>query len=139
EKNSTFGVNITCPDVGILRVVGDYGVFRITCSAPYPLDFNFEGTKPTEAINVAIDRVVKQNVSRDEFQYQAIVDVFSITALSKHYRQNHSNVSSSIKTSFRYSRTGQYIFSGYYDLAPNSTKFYIFFEGILEYLIRHVD
>ncbi|CAG7786071.1 unnamed protein product [Allacma fusca] len=52
---------ISCPEPGIVRFEGEYDAVHINCSASYPLDFKFNGTKKFQlrSYTVKIEHVQK--------------------------------------------------------------------------------
>ncbi|CAG7722143.1 unnamed protein product [Allacma fusca] len=127
QKPQTF-VEITCPEVDVFIVKGDYTIFYIACSSSFPLDFSFNGIRPTEAIDVSFKRQEKDGSDREKFLYQVDVQVQSNTALLKYYYPDSSISESRKPGAAVYSRTGSYSFSGFHDRSNISTNFYIFFE-----------
>ncbi|CAG7818826.1 unnamed protein product [Allacma fusca] len=119
---------ISCPAPGIVRFEGEYDYVQINCSASYPLDFKFNGTKPTEAIQVSFRRTVKENSKGEIVLFHADVTVFSIRALHRLYAGSNPNWKQSISKQYQYSRTGGYTFLGFREKAFLKTDFYFFFE-----------
>ncbi|CAG7709879.1 unnamed protein product, partial [Allacma fusca] len=129
--------NITCPEKGVMRIIGEYTAFHINCTASFPLDFNFNGVMPTEAIEVNLRRTVIPNTNRQNISYHSDLKIYSVAALFDHY--NPTDIENS--KAFAYSRTGNYIFSGYHDLSYIFTSVYIFFEepSVTSNFIRNQD
>lgn len=92
---------------------------------------SFPFLQPTEAIQVHSCRTLKQSspgLDIESFHFE--VKVLSILALYKHFKA--LNNETQLRDDFKYSRTGEYQFTGFGENATHLTSLYIFLEGFLK-------
>ncbi|CAG7838414.1 unnamed protein product [Allacma fusca] len=129
----------------VFRIVGEYGKIIFNCTAPYLLDFDFDGTRPSEAIHLFFWKGVKPSVSMNNSissnvqRYGMEVNILSIQNLFDEFKTfRKSNVEKhrvkqlvhkDLTVPISYSRTGKYVirhmFSGDID---QKLEFYFFLE-----------
>ncbi|CAG7733855.1 unnamed protein product [Allacma fusca] len=128
-----------CLSPGVLRFLGEFDVLSVNCVAPFHLDFDFDGFKPTEAIKVNFWKELSSNATHRRLTpsaYHLDLKIYSNAALYKlHLNQvspageglNNTQNNQSTVPKLEYPRTGRYIIREIVSEEPR-LEIYLFFE-----------